>query len=308
MMRAQLCAVILLTFTPVGVFAVGNGKREIPAAPSQNHQLSSISDTIPRILTAAEQGDFDLVKELIAEENDVNIKGYNNVTAFMYAAGRGHVGIMTALRDAGADLNACSLPGLGSDGETALTEAIKMKQTATVEVLVSLGVSLEQSNNAGETPLLCAVKSGYVPTAEILVKARAKISYQVLLHAFKNGNPFMIKELVIAEANINMSNAQGESVLMTLIRDRGLSASEQLAAVQLLLSYNPDINIKNHSGESALSLAMENSSVDVVRALVVAGASVNLREKYWIDLKKKNKVTYQEIVHLLPAQKGCTIS
>jgi ankyrin repeat protein len=89
-----------------------------------------------------------------------------------------------------------------------------------------------------------------------------------------NGNATLVELLLKAGADVNTVTANNETVLMIAART-GVAA-----AVKTLLSHRADPNAReDHRGQSALMWAATEGHVEVVRALIEAGADVTARSK-----------------------------
>lgn len=93
-----------------------------------------------------------------------------------------------------------------------------------------------------------------------------------LFSAVEAGNVSEVKRLLEAGASPNYQNYYGHSALMLAINKR----SPEL--IQLLLPVT-DPNIQNVFGNSALILAANNDYDNVVRSLLQSGAKVNISNK-----------------------------
>ncbi len=92
-------------------------------------------ETDPALIVAAGEGHIEVVKFLLDNGADVNIKGTNGIdTALMSAAGGGHKEIVKLLIDKGADVNA-----IGSKGRTALAIAVDKNHSEIIEMLKRAG-------------------------------------------------------------------------------------------------------------------------------------------------------------------------
>lgn len=125
---------------------------------------------------AAAKGDGAKVRELIAQKTDVNAKDKNGITPLMWAARGGHTEVMSALIDAGADMNTrdCAV-----NGWTPLMHAIHKNQNRAALLLIERGADVnapggdcrEQKIESGQTPLMHAAGND---NAEIMIALLAK--------------------------------------------------------------------------------------------------------------------------------------
>ena len=70
--------------------------------------MGSRPEPVTLLMQAAEKGQTETVKGLIAKGADVNSKHKDGLTALMWPAGRGHTETVKALLEAEADVNAAA--------------------------------------------------------------------------------------------------------------------------------------------------------------------------------------------------------
>ncbi len=91
-LTAAVAAVLLSLLLPFTASAMGS-RPPLPETP---------------LMQAAEKGQTETVKGLIAKGADVNSKHKDGLTALMWPAGRGHTETVKALLEAEADVNAAA--------------------------------------------------------------------------------------------------------------------------------------------------------------------------------------------------------
>lgn len=94
-----------------------------------------------------------------------------------------------------------------------------------------------------------------------------------LEHAVRNANREMVQLLLSSGANVNTTNAAGETVLMMLDSD----ATTDL--VWDLLNAGAGVNLKDNTGTTALMQAALSNNLEALKTLLDAGAEVNARNK-----------------------------
>ena len=108
-------------------------------------------DTPPEcraVLTAAENGDTEVLRELLRERPDlVNCRDSDWYTPLHRASYNGHVPAVRLLLDSGADPHARS-----SEGWQPLHSAVKWGHTEAAAVLLSAGADINAQTNGGLTP------------------------------------------------------------------------------------------------------------------------------------------------------------
>ena len=104
------------------------------------------------MIKAAKKGDVAAVKQLLKADKDLtNAKDTDDSTPLHCAAWKGHVEVVKALLDAGADINAKSQND--HYGDTPLHAASHGNQKEVVKVLIERGANLNSKNTIGRTPL-----------------------------------------------------------------------------------------------------------------------------------------------------------
>jgi len=104
------------------------------------------------MIKAAKKGDVAAVKQLLKTDKDLtNARDMDDSTPLHCAAWKGHLEVVKALLDAGADINAKSQND--HYGDTPLHAASHGNQKDVVKVLIERGANLHSKNKIGRTPL-----------------------------------------------------------------------------------------------------------------------------------------------------------
>jgi ankyrin repeat protein len=152
--------------------AVGAGNLEIV-----KRLLTNDSDVNMRgfasgtLLMLASEGDFEIVKYLVEKGAEVNKKDDDGKTALMKAVGSFHetgFASLNFLIDHGADLNA-----VNDRGETALILAAKRGQAEMVRILLEKGSIVSTKDKEGKTAWIYAVEGANSTVMDLLKKAGA---------------------------------------------------------------------------------------------------------------------------------------
>ena len=200
--------------------------------------------------------------------------GRKGETMLMLAARKMHTEIVKLLLDNGADLNI-----KGNYGYTALMIAVREGNTEIVKLLLDNGADLNIKGNYGYTALMIAVREGNTEIVKLLLDNKADISGEInyqnnvmypadyddneLMYAAEKGYKEIVKLLIDNGADLNITNYNGDTALM-YAAGRGYKE-----IVKLLIDNKADLNIKNNIGNTALGIAEENrlqEIIDILRA------------------------------------------
>lgn len=238
--------------------------------------------------------------------------------AVQFAARAGHTEAVTALVEAGANVNEETVNGL-----SLLTLAIANAAYETAAYLIDAGADVNHAK-PGWTPLIQLVRVrnlniGQFPhpvtkgrmssfeLAQKLLKAGATVDSLTekpfndgwrgffgpkatpFLLAAKGGDTEMMRLLADHGANVFHKNATGSNAVMVAAgvdmfnpnEDSGTDA-EGIAALKLALALGKgafDVNEVNKAGDAALHGAMHRNSPEFIRILVDAGARLDLKDK-----------------------------
>jgi ankyrin repeat protein len=216
--------------------------------------------------------------------------------AIIDTARKGDVAAVQALIRQNADVNARA-----ADGMTALHWAVRGQHVALVDALVRAGADVSARNRYGITPLSLAAEAGSPVLVERLLEAGANPNsvvtegQTVLMVAARTGNPEVIRRLVASGADVNVRESwMGETALMWA------AAANNAPAVRTLVELGAQVNARSATvpypeqkpaepsnyvasfvpkGQwTPLMYAARENAIAAVRALVDAGADVNLQD------------------------------
>ena len=174
-------------------------------------------------------------------------------------------------------------------GDSSVTKAVKSGDLPAVRRLISEHADVNTASGDASTPLLWAVHKSDVDIVRALLAAGAKPdianNYGVtpLLEASRTGNADMLELLLKAGADPKRTHTEGETTLMAASR------SGSVPAVRLLLDHGVDVNATDaFQHETALMWASAEGHLDVVDALLKAGANSNLQAHVNSIAERKN--------------------
>ena len=239
-----------------------------------------------QLYDAAQTGDAAQIRRLVASGADVNGFDLNRMTPLYVAAIHGEVGAINALVDAGASVDA----GENLYEFTPLHAAIANGQVGAINALIGAGANV----NAIAYPF---------STAPLHVALGVAGFYALFLDpddAHERHSPVgVVRALLAASADPNAVeyDANRTPLQLAVIRQDGGKSIENVRAL-LSAGANPNKRTLIHGDPgpedftpSALHLAAGRGDVEVITALVAAGAEVNVkdwREATPLDLAKKN--------------------
>ncbi len=249
------------------------------------------------------------VKCLLA--HDAPIEATNNVghTALHYAASNGSVALLELLLANNAQVDAPN-----NKGETALHCAVLHEKVDAVNFLLAHDAPIEATNNVGDkalhyaayrgsvgllelllannaqidarndhggTALHCAVLNEKVEAASfllaydapLLVDATSHVGNTALYYAAYKGSVGLLELLLSNNAQIDVRNDKGETVLHYAV------LHEQAEAVKCLLAHDAPIEATNNVGDTALHAAAIEGSAGLLELLLAKNAQIDARNE-----------------------------
>lgn len=244
------------------------------------------------LVAAAQRGDAEAVERLLDLGLSLNAVDAQGCTALLRACGGGHVALVRLLLSRGADPE---LPAYS--GATCLSVALTARQIDVVWALAENGVTMDQRLPGGITPLMIAAALGQDQAIGALLAhgadpLAADGHAGTVLHALAQfGFGARASEaavvawnaLLVAGADADAVNAVGETPLLLLLGasfEPGTACREEVIAPQLdlLLRHGVDLSARERRGFGPLHLAALHGLGRVVRRLLAAGASPDLRD------------------------------
>lgn len=228
-------------------------------------------------LHAAVRYGFGLIVELLIEKGaDVNAPAAKDGgrTALQAAAEHGHETIVQFLIEKGADVNA---PGAERFGKTALRAAIEMEDGGdTGNVAVGEGTDDENETIADKK------QKKILRMATLFLDAKANVdetldekgrnALHIVCQGGKGRDPkhdLRLLDVLLRNSTPRACNAQdasGSTPLHFAVRQ------QNLAAVELLLLKDVDVETKDNSGRTVLQIAFRDETDDICKLLLAEGA------------------------------------
>lgn len=228
-----------------------------------------------RLYQLARAGQVELALQVLAEGADPNAlpepQDRDQRTLPMLAALLGDLRLLRALIGQGVDLNASHA------GLTPLLAATRDSwhgRPEAVTMLLTNGADARQADLQGNTPLHHAARSTDPAVAALLLDAGADVGalngegHAPLGIACAAGNWRLAKYLL--EHGAKAEPGQGQPALLA-----AAGGDDEPIGVQLLLKHKARVDSRGHQGRSALLQACQAGNVEIVGALLDAGADRN---------------------------------
>jgi ankyrin repeat protein len=175
-------------------------------------------------------------------------------------------------------LGVLASPAAGSDA--LLAEAVKQQDAAAVQTLLEQHVDVNVTQPDGATALHWAAYWNDVETTNVLLRAGATanatndLGVTPLWLASAHADATIVAKLLTAGADPNTAHLSGESPLMVAAR------TGRVRVVETLLAHGANVNAKETGhDQTALMWAAANRHPGVVRALLRAGAELDVRSR-----------------------------
>jgi len=258
------------------------------------------------LMYSSRNGHFAVVELLVNSGADVDKEkifyNFYRKNALIFACANGHLEIIEFLVKSGADPNKAlreaggckevkvieTLHRLGANiykiddynGNTALSEAARNNNFATIKYLVERDADINRFDCDGNTALFYAVRYKNIELIEFLLKSGANANltssnFTPLMLACENGQLEAIKLLLKSkETDVNMTNDKGFTALMFAVY------SLNVAVVKFLVESGAEIDKADNGGETALTMACnmiryKEGSPEIIEFLVKSGADAN---------------------------------
>ena len=243
----------------------------------------------PSVIDAARKGDREAVRALLKQGADVSAAEGDGTTALHLAARAGDAELVQVLVYAGANLRATTRLG----AYTPLMMAAQAGHSAAVAALIAGGADVNATSTTGTTPLMFAAQSGDTRTVTMLVEGGSEVNAREtamgqtpLMFAVAYNRVDVVRLLLARGADVQatskvvdltkLSSPEEES---SRPRRQGPDSGEggqrppDVAGVTRQYRYNELVGTSG--GFAPLHFAARQGFVDVVKALVEAGADVN---------------------------------
>ena len=252
----------------------------------------------------------EVLQVVIAHGGDVNAATKDNITALVLTTRTGNVDTINVLLAAGADPNISDADGYTCLHDAVDVRCNK----ETLQAIIDHGANIHAANKKSVTPLMQALQTGNINAINVLLNAeadlniidkdgdtclhravRARCSKEILqsvIHCGANvnatnkssvtalrlscqtGNKDAISELQKAEADPNISDADGYTCLHDAVDVRFNKET-----LQAIIDHGANINAANKEGVTPLMQAFQIGNINAINVLLNAEADLSIIDK-----------------------------
>ena len=225
---------------------------------------------------AARKGHVEIVKQLVSVQPsliEIPFEANFNKTALHIAIDRRNEGVVRALIEAGADVNASDELSL-----TPLMKSVVGGLPGAIDLLIEKGADVDAKGFREHAVLSMAATAGNIMAVRKLLAAGAEVdagkdtySGTALVRAASSGHKndvLVVKELILHGADVN-AVCDRETVLM--------HSALRPSIMKLLIEAGADIEAKDAEGETVLHKAAKVGREDSVQVLIEAGANLHVK-------------------------------
>ncbi len=241
-----------------------------------------------QLFEAVEQKDLDKVKSLISKGASVDATNSEKKTIFKKMLGISEYiiereAIISYLIEQGANITT-----IGPFGGSLLHEAVGANMYSMTKLLLKKGIDHNIVSDVGTTAIFHA---NTVEMLELLINNNAGNLEDIdedgntLLHNAAGLKPnFELVEYLSKKIPIDSKNNDGNTPLINIL-NFDYFPKEVEEVVFLLIANGANVNAIGNSGRSAFLIAVMNKNLklSVIKALVNAGANVNLKDKFGLQ-------------------------
>ncbi|HVG84380.1 MAG TPA: ankyrin repeat domain-containing protein [Vicinamibacterales bacterium] len=241
------------------------------------------------VIDAARKGDREAVRALLKQGADVSAAEGDGTTALHLAARAGDAELVQVLVYAGANLRATTRLG----AYTPLMMAAQAGHSAAVAALIAGGADVNATSTTGTTPLMFAAQSGDTRTVTMLVEGGSEVNAREtamgqtpLMFAVAYNRVDVVRLLAARGADVQATSKVVDLTKLSSPEEESSRPRRQepgsgeggqrppdVAGVTRQYRYNELVGTSG--GFAPLHFAARQGFVDVVTALVEAGADVN---------------------------------
>jgi ankyrin repeat protein len=233
---------------------------------------------------AAKAGHADMVYFLLIRGARADLSDQSRNTPLMAACSSGFLGVVRTLLE---HQEGQGLDSKDAEGRTALFKAAENGHEEVVVFLLSRGAqaNIERRRWEGNTPLMAAYNDGFLGVVRVIIHHLMDEGLVVVggtnaLHiAVERGDEEIVGLLLACGADVSgaIRTVSSAKTALGIASEKG-----RLSVVKLLLEHlnGQRLDTRDGNGSTALHLACQNDTPEVVRALLVAGADPTIRNNF----------------------------
>ncbi|XP_063965688.1 ankyrin-2-like isoform X1 [Lytechinus pictus] len=234
-------------------------KSEITGLSKDDNSIES------QLYNAAKTGDLDRVSEILSSSPEKVNGKVNGKSALHKASIRGHLKVVRALVEAGADIEITT-----DDGHTPLHYAVEGDEPAVVNYLIEKGADIDRGSKRHRRAIHRAAYENFVDCARILIRRGCDVNVQdsekdTPLHDAIIKNSIDVAEmlLVVPKLDTTLTNKRNmPPILFAALKDRP-------ELVEMLGRHSPQsIPVTTRHGFNILHIAACNNHVQVMRMVL----------------------------------------
>jgi uncharacterized protein len=229
-----------------------------------------IQENFDQFFDLIEDGNIAFIKELISSGYDVNTQIEDGLTPLIASASVGNLEVVKILVEAGANVNQIDVYGTSPLICAANGDFLDVfNYLAPLTSSDIKGIGLLTSASDGDLRILKALIATGVDVNAYREKGVWKENGRtVLIIAIHEGHLEIVRKLLESGANPNLIDEDsGTTPLISAIR------GQYTDIVSLLLQVGADVNAKDSNGNTALKIAKEKGSTEIVQLLLKVGAT-----------------------------------
>jgi len=278
-------------------------------------------DGLLPIITATMSNKYDIVKLLISNGADVNLKDKYSTTALHEAVRSSNLDIVKLLLENKADVNAIDRYKntslyraviAATDLATTNNEASKGKnkkddigklrnnKLEIIKLLLANNAEMNCINTSGSSPIMQAIIDSNLSVLDLFIENGFNVNSYVgeegnipLSMAIRMKNKVLFNYFLSKKANIRMADSMGYTPMYSAV------IVDDKSTLTYFLNNGIDVNeIISSEGDTALAAAVKLSKEDLVPLLIDKGSSLNVRDKEGFSLAH-DAVMSPEILKIL---------
>jgi len=237
-------------------------------------EIAKRVETINLAWIAARGGHIDVIRALGNAGADLNKTNNKGVTPLFMAVQNGHLEVVKYLYACKVDIK-----HLGRDGSTPLFMAAQNGHLEVVKYLLEQGADIKHTMTNGATPLFIAAQNGHTEVVKYLLEHGADIEQPStdgatpLFIAAHTGHTEVVKYLLEHGANIDQPSTRGATPLFIAAH------TGHTEVVKYLLEHGANIDQPTTHGATPLFIAVQNGHTEVVNALMAHNAMLDIPYK-----------------------------